>query len=432
MSELVEKRKASLISLGYFAVCILLYVAFIKYALPIVWPFLFAFFIAMILQKPINKLAKKTHGGKTAWSFFFVFLILLVIFGLITLAGYKVVAEISDFYKYLMAKVSNPTELINKAADWILNLSTHLPRALYESASESVIGLRDQLLSLSADGQEILAERAAENSSSFSFGSLFSSVDMSMITTPIGGIITVAQQIPSIVVAILISIIACFFLTSGYDNFTGTIKGMLKPERSEKLSNTKTVVMDVLGKWVKSYAAILFVTFCEIAIGLSILRLCGIYNGGYIAVIAACTAILDILPIFGTGTVMIPWAVISLLTHKTGLGIGLIVIYVVIFVVRQVLEPRLVSINVDMNPVITLMAMYIGLQTFGFLGLIILPITLVVIKTLNQKGIIHVWTVSEKEEKSDKPKRLRRKKRREHKNIQPANAEAANEEIANS
>ena len=150
--------------------------------------------------------------------------------------------------------------------------------------------------------------------------------------------------------------------------------------------------MDILGKWVRSYALILFITFCEIFLGLSILKAAGLYTGGYIFVIAVCTALLDILPVFGTGTVLIPWAVFSLITHKIGLGIGLIIIYALITVIRQVVEPKLVSANVDMHPVVTLMAMYLGLQIFGVIGLIILPITLVVIKTLNAEGIIHLWS----------------------------------------
>ena len=144
-------------------------------------------------------------------------------------------------------------------------------------------------------------------------------------------------------------------------------------------------------------ALILFITFCEIFLGLSILKAAGLYTGGYIFVIAVCTALLDILPVFGTGTVLIPWAIFSLITHKIGLGIGLIVIYALITVIRQVVEPKLVSANVDMHPVITLMCMFVGVQVFGVLGIFILPITMVILKTLNDEGVIHIWRNKKKE-----------------------------------
>ena len=135
----------------------------------------------------------------------------------------------------------------------------------------------------------------------------------------------------------------------------------------------------------------MFITFCEITIGLHILKLIGAYKGGYIFAIAVCTAIVDILPVFGSGTILIPWGVISLFIHKVPLGIGLLIIYGVITVIRQVIEPKIVSSNVDVHPVITLMSMYIGIQVFGVLGILILPITVVIIKTLNDEEIIHLW-----------------------------------------
>ena len=433
MTEISNKRKSSLISICYFAILITLYVLFIKYAFWTVSPFIIALLIAVGLQKPINAIHKKTKIGKKALGLIFVILILILIFGLLTLAGYKLGTEFAEFGRHIMTKLDNTPELIRAAADKLIDFTERLPKSFHTTIVDAVTNLRDKLLSFTDEGQALIQERAAisgiaktvtENSVSAVGGTdipadviaeastagsqanqgSFGNFDFSVLSAPIGGIISVAQQIPSIIVAVLISIIACFFITSDYDNFTGVIKGMLSEEHEAKLIRTKNIIFNVLGKWCKSYAAILFVTFCEIAAGLWILKACGAYKGSYIFIISLCTAMLDILPIFGTGTVMVPWAVISLFTHKIGLAIGLAIIYVIIFVVRQVLEPRLVSMNVGMHPVITLAAMYLGLQVFGFLGLIILPITLVIIKTLNEEGIVHIWTVRKKEETEAKKK----------------------------
>ena len=146
-----------------------------------------------------------------------------------------------------------------------------------------------------------------------------------------------------------------------------------------------------MGKWFKSYATIIFITFCEVAIGLNILKLIGVYDGGYLVAISIVTAVVDILPVLGTGTVMIPWAVINFFTGNVGLGIGLLILYAIITVIRQILEPRLVAMNVGIHPVLTLMGMYLGVQLFGVIGIFLLPITFVLLKALNDEGIVHLW-----------------------------------------
>ena len=89
---------------------------------------------------------------------------------------------------------------------------------------------------------------------------------------------------------------------------------------------------------------------------------------------------------------MIPWALYCLLiSHQFGMALGLIVIYALITVLRQIIEPKLVGANLGIPPILTLMGMYIGLQTIGVIGMFALPITTVVIVKLNEDGVIHLW-----------------------------------------
>ena len=164
---------------------------------------------------------------------------------------------------------------------------------------------------------------------------------------------------------------------------------------------TKRLFSNIIGKMLKAYATIIFVTFCEVTIGLNVLKIIGVYDGGYIVAIAICTALLDILPVFGTGTVLVPWAVVSFFNGNVGLGIGLLVLYGLITVIRQILEPRLVAMNVGLPPIVTLAGMYLGLQIFGVVGLFAVPITVVMVKVLNEEGVIHIWTARSKMNKND-------------------------------
>lgn len=386
-----EKRRKFLINAVYFSLFVILYYLFIKYALWIVAPFILAFLIAMLLQKPIRRINEKTHINKKFLSIIFVLLIVAFLAGALTLIGYLAGNELYDFGKTLAGKLGSLPAVIESVKNHMISVVSGLPGKLGATLSDSINGIAEKALSLVREEE---AEATANTASAIPSGSF----SLSSLATPLAGILSKAKMIPAVLTAILIGIISCFFMTSDYDGLIKVIKKVASPERAKTLSKTKHVVFDILGKWCKSYATLLFITFCEMAIGLHILKFAGAYKGGYIFAIAVCTAIVDILPVFGTGTILIPWGIISLFMHKVPLGIGLLVIYGVITVIRQVIEPKIVSSNVDVHPVITLMSMYIGIQIFGVLGILILPITVVIVKTLNDEGIIHLWDPQSGEE----------------------------------
>ena len=99
----------------------------------------------------------------------------------------------------------------------------------------------------------------------------------------------------------------------------------------------------------------------------------------------------DAVPVLGTGTILIPWAIISFIMGNIGLGIGLIVLYGVITVIRQIIEPKLVAANLGLPPIVTIMCMYIGLQLFSVVGIFIMPLLVTMVKLLNDRGILHIW-----------------------------------------
>lgn len=383
--NIVEKRREAIINITYFAIAAVLYALFLKYAFWIVAPFIIAFLVALFLQNPIRVISKKTKIKRSIVGAVSVFLILSVIVTAIVFVGYRLVSEFKGLGSYIVEKLHNLPDLIRTAESWIISHLVFLPDSIENSLADTVSGFVDNVLiyieqGKPADGMELSAE----------------SFDLSIITTPLSGLISTAKHIPAILTSALISIIACFFVTCDYDSLTNLIKNNISEEHEATIIKVKKLFGDIIGKMVKSYATIIFVTFCEVTIGLNILKLIGVYDGGYIIAISVGTALLDILPVFGTGTVLVPWAVINLFNGNIGLGIGLLVLYGLITVIRQILEPRLVAMNVGLPPIVTLAGMYLGLQLFGFIGLFALPITFVMLKVLNEEGIIHLWTARSK------------------------------------
>lgn len=382
--EITEKRKATLINIAYYSVIVALFYLFMKYAFGLVAPFIVAFAIAILLQKPLRIISEKTKIKKNILGAIAVLLIISIIISAVVLVGYRLFDEFRGFGEYIMSKMSDLPGLIRSAENWILARLTVLPDSLEKTVSDSVTGIVDRLLLAS---QEETANVSQTGESGF---------DLSFLATPLGGLLSTAKYIPVIFAGIFMGIIACFFITCDYDKFTMLIRENISREHEIAIVKTRRLLGDILGKMLKSYATLIFITFCEVSIGLNILKLIGVYSGGYILVLSIITAIVDILPVLGTGTILIPWAVFNLFTGNIGLGIGLVILYALITVIRQVLEPRLVAMNVGLHPVITLFGMYMGVQLFGFLGIFILPITFVLVKALNDEGIIHLWGMDRK------------------------------------
>lgn len=391
----VEKRRAVLINAAYIALLLGAFYLFMKYAFWTVAPFVFAFLLAAVLQRPINFIAKKTHIKKGIVSVVAVLLIFAIIVTIIALTGATVVSEIKGLSSTLMAWLKELPEYVKSLEESILNFAKRLPDGLQSTVEDTVKSVTDKIL-LSSEERAALEATRPDKDSSSGLG-----LDLSILKTPLSGVWSTAKQIPSVLVGILLFIIASCFMTSGYDGIVRFIKNQLSPQKRRTLSRTKQIVFSSVGKLVKSYALIMLITFAEMFVGLYALKLIGVYKSGYIFIIAVITAIVDILPILGTGTVLIPWAVFSFITGSYGLGIGLLVIYACISVIRQIIEPKIVANNLGIPPIVSIMGMYIGLQLFGFIGIFLMPILITVLKVLNDDGVVRIWRSTKKKVKQE-------------------------------
>ncbi len=389
MLDSVTKRKKALINAAYFILILGLFYLFMTYAFWLFFPFILAFFIAMAIQKPVNFIARKTPLKKGLVSTFFVLFIVAFVCLLLSVLGIKIVTELKGFFAYMGKLTEDFPKFVGNIRDALLSRIGFLPDSIEGSVSESIKDLSDRLLSSASEAGDVASGGAGSVS-----GGLFSGFDFSILTAPLNGVWSTAKQIPSILVATVIGIVACCFMTSDYDRIANFIKRQISPKKRKNLSEAKVILFSSLGKMLKSYLTIICITFAETILGLNVLRLIGVYTSGYIVPLSIVIALIDIVPVLGTGTILVPWALYALITGQTGLGIGIAVLYIVISVVRQIVEPKLVAANLGLPPVITIMGMYIGLRLFGFIGLFIVPLVVVMVKLLNDRGIINIWKTS--------------------------------------
>ena len=379
----VERKRKFIISIIYYAIIGVIGLLLVKYAFGVCFPIFFAFIVALFLQRPKNFLVRKTFLKSGFASTLCVITMTLIVLALVALTGVRVAEEIKGFVDYIMLQFQNIDVLINNVEDRLFAIVSGLPDFLSNSLSESLTTLFTQV-------REFIAGTNDELSSQIT-SSLSGSFSLSWITTPLSGVISTAKQIPSAVIAIVISIVAACFMTAEFDKVKHFIVIQFPEEKREGRIRAKNLLKDSLTKMGKAYILIMLITFCELFLGFSVLKLLGIFNSNYIFIICVVTTIIDIIPILGTGTILLPWIVYSLIVGNYAMAIGLIVMYATITVIRQIIEPKLVAGQLGLSPIVTLTAMYIGLKVFGFLGIFIGPILIIMLKLLNDEGIIRLW-----------------------------------------
>ena len=375
----IEKRRSFIINTVFVVIIVGLFYLAIKYALGIVWPFVVAFFLAMLLQRPVNFLSTKTPLKRGISSVIMVLFVLVIVGSIVGLIIGRIVMELKGFFDYLLIKMEDAPAFVDQIQAWLSDTFSFLPKSLHESIMTATENFLNRLMGIEAKASADAIQ--AESSG----------IDFSLLSSPLGAVWGTAKQIPMIAVGVLVCVVSCCFMTTDYRTLRDMILSQLSQKRQSAVIRTKQVTFSTLGKMGKAYSIILFVTFMEMLLGLSFLKLIHVYDSGYIFAIAFITAVVDIIPVLGTGTILIPWALWSLFTGDVGLGIGLLVVYAIISVIRQVIEPKLVASQLGLPPFVTIMAMYIGSQLFGFIGLFLLPITVMLLKVLNDEGVIHIF-----------------------------------------
>ncbi len=365
MDSVIEKRKSFIINFVYTVICVGLFYVFIKYCLGVLSPFIVAFVLAYALQRPIKwakkKLRLKSHG---IISFLLVLLVVLIVMGVLSIAVLVLFNELKDFASYLTTQFSSIDELIVTLENYAMGVIVRLPEGIRETVGDYV-----------TDAFDSLGKGQAE-------------LDLSMLSAPLSGAWSVVKSLPSTILSIVVAVVSCFFMASDYDKVKDLFLSFFSESKRKSLVKTKRTAIKAIAKLLKAYITIMAITFAEMFLGLFLLKLIGVYDGSYIAIISFVTCIIDIVPVLGTGTVLIPWAVYNLIFGNFGMGIGLLVIYAAITVIRQIVEPKLVANQAGLPAIVTIMAMFLGVRIFGAFGIILLPFTVIILKLLYDEGVL--------------------------------------------
>lgn len=312
-------------------------------------PFLVAFIISLMIEPAIKFIMAKTKLTRRSSS-----IIIFVIVSTIILGSLSWI---------LITLFSESSSLLQGLNDYFDKAYIQFQK-LMESFNFDKIHLSDEILNVIQNSTGDLLETASN-----------------WLRNSLTGLINLVTSLPSIAICIGITVVALYFICVDKIYILDQVEHHLPKVWVRKIGRHLKDLIQTLGGYLKAEAMLVLVSFIISLIGLYILQFTG-FNIPYPLLMALFIGFVDALPILGSGTVMIPWAIIAAINGDLNLGIAIIVLLIIMSVARQILEPKLVSKNIGVHPIFTLIAMYTGFKVIGIIGLLIGPIVLIIFKNI--------------------------------------------------
>ena len=336
-------------ALGYLA---------IRYALPLLLPFFLGMCIASTVQKPAALLsARIPRLSRRLCCVILTSAVILMLTAALYFAFCSLMKEAMDFCPAIPERIRD------------------FRRSVYD-ASRRAEGTSawNKFTSFAASGADRLMNFLAEN-----YRDYLPSV-LSRSTRVVSGL-------PSLAAAAVFTLLSALFACGDFQGVGETVRQFLPEKAARGLSRVIKAAVTTMSLLLRTYGVILLVTFCELVAGLGLMALTG-HRTGNIVTISLVIALIDILPVLGTGTVLIPWGLFQILSGEYVSGIMLFSVFAVIETVRSVLEPKLIAGRLKLHPFFTLAGVYIGGKLFGAMGIFVMPFAMMTAKTLTEEDAV--------------------------------------------
>ncbi|MCI8273253.1 MAG: sporulation integral membrane protein YtvI [Clostridia bacterium] len=331
-------------------VSLLIFATYIGIKLAVFYmPFLIAFILSLIVEPAIKYLMRTTKLNRKVSSI----IIFVIVFSIII--GSTVWGVIS---------------LISESTNLLQTLNIYIDKA-YTQIQDTIGKLNISKISVSSNILNI-----AENSSKEIL--LKASKWITQILTQIINGIT---SIPVIGIYTVITILSLYFICTDKIYILDFMEHHMPIRWVQKIGTHIKEITKSLGGYLKAEAILILVSFVISLIGLYIFKFIGM-DVRYPLLMALAIGFVDALPILGSGTVMVPWSIIVALNGDIRLGIAIIVLWIIMSITRQFLEPKIVSGKIGIHPIFTLIAMYTGFKIIGVMGMLVGPIVLIILKNI--------------------------------------------------
>lgn len=316
-------------------------------------PFVLGWIISLIANPLVRFLEKHVKIVRKISSV----IIIIGVLALVCLGGYALISflarQIAGFLSNLPAHYKSIMEEVEAIADQLDGILKRLPIDIRESLQDfgdnSVKAVTDWVGNLGKPAMSA-ASRAAKN-------------------------------LPSLFVGFFVTLLSAYFFTADHDKLAAKCREIAPVSVQHMMTIIRESFSATIGGYFKAQFKIMGVVAVILFVGLLILGV------DYAVFLGILIAFVDMLPFLGTGTVLFPWALLKVLNQDYKMAIGLVILYAVTQVVRQIIQPKLIGDSIGLSPLPTLVFIYIGYQIGGIFGMLIaIPLGMIIID-LYRKGI---------------------------------------------
>ena len=335
-------KKAFIIEVFYTLIWVFLIFLLVKFLFGYFFPFVLAFVVSYYVQKPAEKLSEKIKLSKKNIALIFAVMFYALIVAILSLLFYLIFHSVRDIFTFM-------PQIFEALSTFIEKFKSFLNGFFYGFSSETA----NYIVEFSKNALTLMAERISGYLSDFAANIL--------------------KKTPSFLIASIVAFVASCYFSRDYEKFIKFFKNICGEKVSGKVIKIKDIISKNVLKIIKGYIILFAITFVELFVGFLLIGL------PYPLTVAILISFVDLLPILGTGTVLIPWAILEIIFGKLGYGVSLIILYLVVTIVKNFCEPKVIGGQLGINPLFTLAAIFVGLKLFGFIGVIALPIIFIVI-----------------------------------------------------
>ncbi|MBO5869972.1 MAG: sporulation integral membrane protein YtvI [Clostridia bacterium] len=321
------------------------------------WGAVLPFIIAYLFAECFRPIVKYSESHKNFPKKSVVLFVVLLATGAIIMLIYAVTRQIFIEISELTARIKETVTLIrtdeNFARETINKICNMIP----------FVDLHERLWEMRANLDEEL-------------WNMLISLGENMSGTLISFVGTAAAFIPKALFATIVVIFATYYFALDRVRINNFFLSLFPKKTRPLLKSARDTLAEAVGKYLRAYGLLFLITFGELLLAFMFLDV------EYSFVLALVISLVDVLPVLGTGTVLIPWGIIALIIGNYGLGIGLLITYAITIVIRQVIEPKIIGKFIGLSPIAALASMYIGLKLMGLLGLFAFPLGAILIKRI--------------------------------------------------
>lgn len=320
--------------------------------LPLTLPVVLGIGAAALLDPLILRLQKNTGMGRSAASALCVTGALGTVTVALWLLGRILLRELGDLSQQLPQLLSNVAGYAEALSRWLEAVSLRLPDGVGDA--------------LGAWAQEILS--GSGTLASGLYDRIFSLVSRTL------------SALPGSLFFLMTLVLSCYFAAGELPRLRELLGIHLPQAQHRRLTAITTGIRSALGGWLRAQLCLMGVTFLVLTMGFLLL---GVESPLLLGIVVA---LLDALPLLGTGTVLIPWGLVQMVSGDVGLGLGLLGLYGAAALIRNILEPKLLGAQLGLSPLLTLVAIYAGWRLGGFWGMLLLPMGAMVLSQLWQSA----------------------------------------------